>query len=743
MMQLSEIKFFHKQGMAIHWLKPNSKAPLNSGWTKGPRSDWETLAKQYRKGLNVGVRLGVESRVDKGYLAVIDLDVKSEDVKYKDEAEKTLFKLYPDSRKGPKVISGRGNGSAHFYVLTDNPLKGNETKAKSKDIVKVKMPSVDPSKKELEVLSMDEIADGYRLRPAWEISLLSEGRQVVLPPSIHPDSKKPYQWERPFDLMTLPIVRGDVKALEKEKTATIETKLNVVEFDIDSLNLYDDQVSALKDGEGVEDRSAYCFGLCMAMVQRGISDNTILSILTDPSLYLGQTGYDHAKTKDRGKAWRWVEKYCLAKAKRQVEENENVFDDLEIEGIEDKGEWVKELDKTLPTKHSGPKIKATFKNIHKIIVNEVGPELLKRNLFSNEDFFGLETPWGFKEGRKRSGDGEDALIIKEWFIRFWKFEPPVSLIEEVLSYITSQNSFHPVKDLLDSLEWDGVNRIETAFEVYLGAEMPEDYLKQVTRKFFVALIKRIYEPGCKFDHIPVLEGAQGIGKSSFGRILVGDEWFMDGLPELSDKDAALNLQGIWLCEMGELSSIYKSQIEIVKAFITRQVDKIRPPYGRRRVDMPRSNVFLGTTNANEYLNDPSGNRRYWPVKVTKCDFEALERDRLQLLAEAKFLYDFCNEPLWLSGEAGKTAIMVQDSRKSEDEIDAITAILKEALKEKEKTFDEESIVLESLFDTVLFNYPKNQKNRMATAYALRKLGYDRTHTREGKRWVPVKTLKKH
>jgi predicted P-loop ATPase len=735
MIQLPEIQFFHKQGMAIHWLKPRSKAPLNAGWTKGPRADWNDLAKSYRKDLNVGVRLGVSSKFSNGYLAVIDLDVKSEDLKHRKEAEKALLNLYPTAKNAPKVISGRGNGSAHYYVLTKEPTKGGDTKAKSTEIVKVKMPSVDPSKKELEVLSMDEVGDGYRLRPAWEISLLSEGRQVVLPPSIHPDSNRPYQWERQFDLRTLPVI-NDVKAAAKVDAPKVsESKINVVEFDLDTLNLYPEQLAALKDGDGVEDRSAYCFGLCMALVQREISDNTILSILTDRSLYLGATGFDHAKTTDRAKAWRWVEKYCLAKAKRQVEENKNVFEDLEVEGIEDKGDWIKQLDKTLPTKFSGPKIKPTFKNIKLILVNEIGPELLKHNAFTHDDFFGLDTPWGYQAGRKRSAGVEDAIAVKDWLIENWKFEPALSLIEEVFKHITSFNSFHPVKDLLESLEWDGVTRVETAFLRYLGADMPEAYLKQVTRKFFIALIKRIYQPGCKFDHIPVLEGEQGIGKSTFGRILVGDEWFLDGLPELSDKDAALNLQGIWLCEMGELSSIYKSQIEITKAFITRQTDKLRPPYGHRRVDFPRANVFLGTTNSKDYLNDHSGNRRYWPVHVNKCDFKALAKDRLQLLAEAKFLYDFCNEPLWLTGEAAKEAILIQDSRRAEDEIDAITSLIKNALEDGEDAFDKEKISLEGLFDTVLFNYPKNQRNRNAAAHALRKLGYERKHTYLGKRWV--------
>lgn len=745
-MDFKEIKRLHKKGWAIHWLKPKSKAPLLPGWTSGPRSSLTELKKLYRPGLNVGVRLGKVSKVNQGYLAVIDVDIKSNENRHRLEAEKKLFELYPEIKKAPLVFSGRGNGSAHYYVLLKNPVSGENLKASSLETVKVKMPSSQPSKRELQNLTKDEIENGFRLRHAWEISLLSEGRQVVLPGSFHPDTGRLYKWAQPVnaDGSNLPTLenRAGLSGALDEKTVLGDTRpLNDAQTQFkfetvapESLGLRPDQIAALVEGEGVEDRSGYAFGLAMAMLQRKIPDEKIISVLTDKSFFLGQMPFDHAKTTSRQRAAQWVVKYCLANAKKKV--SESLFEGEITEEKEGQKDWHQLLDRT-----DKKKLRPTFKNAVIILENHVGPSLLKRNLFSLEDFWGLDTPWGFKSGQKRSSGSEDALEVKRWFIDYWRIEFSVSTIEEALLHITVQNEFHPVKIFLESLTWDGKERIPTAFKTYLNAKMPEPYLTEVTRKFFLAMVKRIYEPGCKFDHLPVFEGSQGIGKSSFGSILVGAEWFMDGLPDLSDKDAALNLQGIWFIEMGELSSIYRSQLDAAKAFITRQVDKVRPPYGRRRIDLPRQCVFVGTTDKKDYLQDSAGNRRFWPVHVNGCDFEALERDRLQLLAEAKFIYDFANEPLWLKGRSKKQAALIQDLRRVETEGDSMEVRFTKWLSTpaKERNLDIETIVLEDLFDVGPFStYQKNQSNRIWAANVLRKAGYNRVHTREGKKWVAIK-----
>lgn len=735
-----QLKQLYELGFALHWLKPKSKVPLKSGWTKGERASWVALSKEYKKGLNVGVRLGAASKLSKGYLAVIDLDVKGKDESQRKEAQKKLFEIFPEAKNAPRVISGRGNGSAHYYVCLESPVSGSDKKAQSPELVKVKMPSVPPSEREKKELTPLEVKTGLRLRAAWEISLLSEGRQVVLPGSIHPDTGRAYVWGQEFEASKLPLLTGLNPISDASKTTPVKESVSrTMTFetvDLQSLGLKKEQLAEITTGEGVSDRSATAFGICMALATRKVSDEKILSILTDKKYYLGATGYDHAKTKDRRRAAYWIEKYCLEKAKSKV--SESIFDQvIEIGGAD----WHKKLSMTT-SKGQPPKIKVSFANIILILQNEIDLQLLKRNLFTHKETWGCDTPWGYKAGRERSSGNDDLIQVKSWLFENFGFDAPVNVIEEALLFITLQNTFHPVKDYLESLEWDGVPRVEKAFFTYLGSKMPKTYLRAVSRKFFLALIKRIYKPGCKFDHLPVLEGAQGVGKSTFGRILVSDEWFLDGLPDLADKDAALNIQGIWLCEMSELSVLYRSQLEAAKAFIVRQTDKVRPPYGRRRVDSPRSNVFLGTTNSEDYLSDVTGNRRFWPVKVARLEFQKLRDDRDQLLAEAKFLYDFASEPLYLDGRANVQALRIQESRRIEDESDAMQMALQKylSISEADRAMDLKCFQLDQLFDEGPFQnlFQKNMANRKSAAIVLTRAGYKKIHTMKGKRWKHTK-----
>lgn len=317
---LREARRLYRLGFGVHWLRPKSKMPLESGWTTGPRKDWEYLEKTYSEPLNVGVRLGAASKInERGYLCVIDVDVKSTD----DADRKAALAKVKELTGGalcPVVLSGRGNGSRHYYCVTEKPFPPYDY-AKSEKTVEVYMPSSPPSKKEKEQLSAERLADGFRLRKAWEISVMSEGRQVVLPPSIHPDSGKPYAWKAPFDnisalpLLTLGEGTPEVSG-KKEKPDTHSGQEDAFTFEVTPVDLALIDLSkrireGILTGEGVEDRSAFLLPACTALHSAGLNRDEILTVLTNVKYWLGECAFEHAKTKDRKRAARWLWQYTL------------------------------------------------------------------------------------------------------------------------------------------------------------------------------------------------------------------------------------------------------------------------------------------------------------------------------------------------------------------------------------------------------------------------------------------------
>lgn len=748
MFKLSEVKTLYNMGFAIHWLHPNSKIPSESGWTTGPRKTWKQLKDTYRLGLNVGVRLGEPSKIGKYYLAVIDLDIKSDLEKHRKFALKTLHKMFPETKNSPSLASGRGNSSGHYYVLLKNPESVNIVKH-SKNIVKVSIPSVKPNQTEQCTLHESELQAGIRLRPAWEISVLATGRQSVLAGSIHPDTGREYTWtNEPLETGDFPVLAGNLRVVnpKEKKTERERFKLtHFVNFSFNDFGLSQVQKDEIRFGKDVTDRSAKVFEYCLFLLGKGIDENKVTALFTDKKFYLGQMAFDHAKTEDRIRAAKWFIKYCLLPAKTRISANDFDIEEIITANAEkhavkktlknDDGflqDWQKELDLKPGLKGAPPTIKCSFFNLKLILANATeNPIYLRHDLFSNRIFWDCETPWGNKKGEQRSSDNGDALLIKTWLTKVWDLEPPTFIIDEVLNTTALENRFNSVKDYLNGLQWDGTERISRFFRDYIGATMPEPYLTEVSRKFFAACIKRIFQPGCKFDHMIVLEGAQGAGKSSLGRILAGEKWFLDGLPNFQDKDAAMYLQGAWLCEISELAAMYRSANESTKSFISRNVDRIRPPYGQRRIDFPRSVVFFGTTNQDDYLTDPTGNRRFWPVKIKSCDFEKLQNDRDQIWAEALFNYQFSPEPLFLSGKAQHQANQVQELRRCEDDGDVMETLLRKHL----QTNDSEQIKMDELFNGPWMVLRNTRSNMLRAGLILRRFGYEKRHTMVGKVWV--------
>jgi putative DNA primase/helicase len=200
--------------------------------------------------------------------------------------------------------------------------------------------------------------------------------------------------------------------------------------------------------------------------------------------------------------------------------------------------------------------------------------------------------------------------------------------------ISREHSFHPIRDYLDSGKWDGIPRIDRWLTTYFGVE-ESDYSRAVGAKFLIGAVARIYRPGVKNDTCPILEGPQGTWKSTGLRTLVGPEFFTDDIAELGSKDSVMQTRGVWLIELGELDAMTRGDLSRVKAFMSRQVDRIRPPYGKRVIEVPRGCIFAGTVNKDTYLRDETGGRRFWPVKCGAIKIPELARDRDQLWAEAR------------------------------------------------------------------------------------------------------------
>lgn len=330
------------------------------------------------------------------------------------------------------------------------------------------------------------------------------------------------------------------------------------------------------------------------------------------------------------------------------------------EEFEDDPEWTTKLEY-----NKNKALKQTVNNARIILENEPLLEgKIAYNEFSNRVIVTGNLPWRKKdEYRKANGttwrDSDDAGL-REYLEKYYDMRTATK-IADAWAIVVRQNSFHPVRDYLDSLEWDGIPRLETLLCDYLGAADTK-YVRTVTRKALVGAVARIYQPGCKFDYMLVLVGPQGVGKSHLVRLL-SKGWCNESLTTVSGKEAYEALQGSWLIEMAELTATKKAETEAVKHFISKQEDIFRVAYGKHTSVFPRQCIFIGTTNEDEFLKDQTGNRRFWPVTVSvepaKVEMRELTTHEIdQIWAEAKTFYEE-KEQLWLDADIAKAAIKEQ------------------------------------------------------------------------------------
>ncbi|MEI7605925.1 MAG: virulence-associated E family protein [Rhodospirillaceae bacterium] len=266
----------------------------------------------------------------------------------------------------------------------------------------------------------------------------------------------------------------------------------------------------------------------------------------------------------------------------------------------------------------------------------------------------------------------DVGAVQLWLQELGLVHVSPQVTAQAVEMAGRRKSYHPIRRMLKNLpEWDGTPRCQQWLVKTFGADDTE-YTREIGLMFLVAMIKRVFEPGAKADYMLVLEGLQGIKKSSTLKILAGEEYFTDTFPEkITSKEASQSLRGMWLIEAPEMSTLSKSQVDDLKAFISRTTEHYRPTYGKAFIKEPRQCVFAGTTNRSQYLKDETGNRRFWPIHCTKVDQEWLVQNRDQLLAEALIGYELGVQS-WPSSEFEETHIKPQqEARRTPDPWEAL------------------------------------------------------------------------
>jgi hypothetical protein len=261
---------------------------------------------------------------------------------------------------------------------------------------------------------------------------------------------------------------------------------------------------------------------------------------------------------------------------------------------------------------------------------------------------------------------DDACsALRHMVIERFGFDPGKEPTRDAAETLAIENATHPIRDYLNSLRWDREPRLGRWMTSYLGAD-DTPLNATIGRIVLIAAVRRVRQPGVKFDTILVLEGEQGVGKSTAIRILAGSENFSDQNILTVDPKAQMELlEGVWIYELCELEGLSRAETSKVKAFASRSVEQARPAYGRFKETRPRQVVFIGTTNEDKYLRDMTGNRRFWPVRVNKIDLSMLERDRDQLFAEATHEEEKA-EPLVLPEELWPVAQTEQQARLEDD-----------------------------------------------------------------------------
>lgn len=719
-------------GFALHWLHPRTKKPIGSGWSEAPVASLDELRQTHAPGNNLGVRTGEPSAMAAGgHLHIFDLDIRI--VELADEAWARFHEITGLRREDmPEVASGAGGESRHLLFVTDKPFRSKSlansgTKHRATDGRWRFDWEIDLYGTDKHVVLPPSIHPDTGLEYRWirpfDFDTLALGLGPFVPSA---------QIER------LAVVENTTYEFEAREPLTFEP--GQLERDLDSLPIerLDDYHDWITLGQALHHQFGAGedgFDLWVEHSKRSQKfDASPPGVRNMRSKWRG-FGRNRKQPVTMGTIRQWTLDAQRARLIASFdEEDEDPFDGddapapaafdgsdpataNDVDPIDAVGtvdapaapaDWMGLLD----FNEEGA-IRATLHNVELIVRHD--PRLIglpQINEFTQETV--QRRPPGHKQARRRNAAKETRQLGgRVWQVKdelngdLWSDDRDFAIrsileapktqggygvkvtdrdLKAAIVLSANSNPFHPIREYLERVEseWDGVPRIERLFIDHVGA--PDDaYHRSVGRLIMVGAVTRIFEPGHKFDFVPILEGLQGKGKSSFIQAL-GKHWFAELDGDFHDPKQMVELmQGAWVMEIPELTGMNRADVRAIKAFVSRQTDRARLAYARRAGSFPRQVIFIGSTNDREYLKDDTGGRRFWPVVCTirEINITALETILDQLWAEAVTGYRQMRQrqplgrlPLYLmAAEARTTALSLQESRRVETAEDAMAGRL--------------------------------------------------------------------
>ncbi len=490
------------------------------------------------------------------------------------------------------------------------------------------------------------------------VEFKSYGRQVVGPKSIHPDTKKEYLIYKgkvdqinacPIELLN--IIEVNKTAIQKDSSSNPLTLVSTDKQSIGRFRSYLITTAPLAIQGDSGDKTT--FTVACRGKDFGLDEHTTYALLSESWNQKNIPPWDETELKTK------VHNAFLYGSKEYaIDHPNNDFGVVTYDSdILEKIEWKQTAD--------GKTVKNVSNCYSHIQSDAAISNLIGYNEFSHDIEYRRIPPWS--NASKKKWEDIDDDMMRLYLSKKRGFDVNPKDLQAIVNIIANKNSFHPVKQFLNSLRWDGEKRVNSWLEVYAGVKS-NDYTISAGRKFLLAAISRIFIPGIKFDYLLILEGRQSIGKS-FLIDIISHSWGSNVALDPHSKDSVDAMRGKWIIEMAEMVKYKKSDVDALKDFITTTHDRARLAYAKRVKDFPRQCVFIGTINPSNigYLKDDTGNRRFWPVKCNFVDIHKLRRDYEQLWAEAMHIFKTAPEPLYLEDTSiERYALQEAEKRRQKD-----------------------------------------------------------------------------